>query len=100
MMRTAISPRLATSTRRKARAPVSLCKDGTRLQGDVRVLLRRQRLPLALEQRESRREPCARLGWQDHLVDVSARGRDVGVRKPLLVFGDRPRAFRIGVVGG
>ncbi len=61
------------------------------------MLLGRHRLPLALQEAEPRGQPSARLGWQDHLVEVAVLGCHVGVREALLVLRYQPRAFGVGV---
>src|SRR5215211_7161708 len=91
MIRTAISPRLATRTRRKGGA-VSLRKDASRLtapagasERDVAMLLSRIGVPLRLQHVEGGDDSRTRLRRTDNVVDIAAGGRDVRVREFVLV---------------
>src|SRR5690242_14323695 len=115
MIRTAISPRLATRTRRKGgAAPASLRKDGRAATGaadpprtvptgrserDVAMLLPGIRVPLAGQHLEGADEPWPRLGRADDVIDVAARRGDVGVRELRLVFRHQSLVLRRRVVG-
>src|SRR6478672_8567108 len=90
MMRTAISPRLATRTRRNG---LSLRKDRSGSERDVAMLLPRVGVALVGEDLEGADEPRPRLAREDHLVDVAARRCDVGVREFLLVRGHQADAL-------
>src|SRR5258706_10496791 len=91
MIRTAISPRLAISTRRNG-GP-SLRKDVVRVRAaaaserDVAMLLSWVRVALVRQQLERRDEAGSRLGRTDHRVDVAARRRCIGARElgPVLL---------------
>src|SRR5688500_17594179 len=91
MIRTAISPRLATRTRRKGRSPrdaiaasravsrpgagpASLRKDGALpdLERDVPMLLSRIGVALRGKRLEACDEPRPRLGRADDVVDIAA----------------------------
>src|ERR1035437_235313 len=115
MIRSAISPRFATRIRRNggftgasasARRPVPRrlvfaqrqCRPPGRAgapaapslprwsQRDVAVLLARIRVPLVGKHLERADESRARLGRDDHIVDVSAGGRDIwGVEAGLVL---------------
>src|SRR5262245_49728189 len=103
MIRTAISPRFATRTRRNGMpgcpppAPASLRKDAASsaaLERDVAMLLSRVRVALVGHRLERPDQARPRLGWTDDVVDISTRGGDVGVRELCLVFGNEPGVLR------
>src|SRR5688500_6540631 len=79
MIRTAISPLLAT-------------RIFIRSERDISVLLRGVLVPLGLEGGEGGDQPGAGLARTDHFVHEPARGRDVGVGEFLLELGDPFRA--------
>src|SRR5437867_10768491 len=87
--RTAISPRLATSTRRKS----------GRSEGDVAMLLRRVLVALVLQHLERADEPRAGVLGLDHLVDVAELGRLEGVGERAPVLGLQALALRLRVLG-
>src|SRR5262245_1411446 len=83
MIRTAISPRFAISTRSNGGS--SLRKDELASERDVAMLLRRIRLALARQHLEGADEAGPRLGRPDHVVDVPATRRDPGIGELGLV---------------
>src|SRR3990172_513095 len=102
MIRTAISPRLATRTRRNGGPPASsLRKDGTIAvsERDVAMLLPRVRVALVSQHLEGPDDPRPRLGRTDYVVDVAAGRGDVRVVDLLLVPGHEPSALGGRVVG-
>src|SRR5262247_1843387 len=88
MIRTAISPRFATRTRRKSGLS----------EGDVAMLLRRVLLALVLQDLERTDEFRSRLVRLDDLVDVAELGglERVGERAPVL--GDQPAPLAVGIL--
>src|SRR5437016_1124104 len=101
MIRTAISPRLATSTRRKG-GPVgsSLCKDGASSERDVAMLLSRVDVSLVAQHLEGADEPRPGFRWADDGIDVPARRRDIRIGKFSLVLGDEAATLRRRILGG
>src|SRR5262245_11953515 len=101
MMRTAISPRLATRTRAKYDSTLgsSLRTDGPGSERDVAMLLPRVRVALVGEDLERPDQPRPRLARQDDLVDVAAARRDVRVGERLLVRRHQPSPLGRAVVG-
>src|SRR5437763_16066736 len=93
MTRTAISPRLATRTRRKG-GPAA--RPGS--ERDVAMLLRRVPVALVLQHLERADEPRTRLLGRDDLVDVAELGGLEGVGERLPVVGDEPLALALGVL--
>src|SRR5262245_5253427 len=87
--RTAISPRLATRTRRKS----------GRSEGDVAMLLRRVPVALVLEHLERPDQARAGLLGLDDLVDVAELRRLVRIGEGLAVLGHQALAFGLGVRG-
>src|SRR3990172_12568897 len=80
---TAISPRLATSTRRKS----------GRSGRDVAMLLGRVPVALVLQHLEGAEEARAGVLGLDDLVDVAELGGLVGVGEGVAVVGDQPVAL-------
>src|SRR5436190_14640217 len=112
MIRTAISPRFATRTRRNggpaastsSTGPVaSLCKDGplvlaaASLEGDVPMLLSGIGVALVGQHLEGPDDPGPRLHGPDHVIDVAPAGGDIGVREARAIFLDElpPNGGRI-----
>src|SRR4051812_11242427 len=95
MIRTAISPRLAISTR--AKGGPSLRKYGS--ERDVAMLLARVRVGLVGKHLEGADESWSGLGWTDHAVHVTARGGDIRVRELALVVGHEATSFRLRICG-
>src|SRR5947207_10709271 len=108
MIRTAISPRFATSTRSKggltggrssershgrgasASTPRSrLCAKTAPSERDVAMLLPRIRVVLVGKHLEGRDQTRAGVGRHDHIVDVTPGSRDVGIRELIFVFGNQ-----------
>src|SRR5439155_7791495 len=94
MTRTAISPRLATRTRRKG-GPAA--RPGS--ERDVAMLLRRVPVALVLVHLERPDETGARVLWRDDLVDVAELGRLEGVGERLPVVADEALAFPLRLLG-
>src|SRR5689334_10208306 len=91
MMRTAISPRFATSTRRKSgRAPLS--------ERDVAMLLRRVLVALVLEHLERADDLRARVLGLDDLVDVAELRGLERVRERAAVIRDEPLPLGVDVL--
>ena len=106
MIRTAISPRLATRTRRNG--GVGGVTGAARLCAKTRAPARPQsgmlpcffrgfvsRLSASIVERAD--EPRPRLGRPDDVVDIAARRGDVRVRELRLVLRDESRPFRVRV---
>src|SRR5690242_18821502 len=89
MTRTAISPRFATSTRRKS---------GAGLEGDVAMLLRRVLLALVLQDLERADDFRSRLFRLDDLVDVAELRSLERVRERAPVVGDEALALLVGIL--
>src|SRR5436190_5636312 len=87
MTRTAISPRFATSTRRKSG-----------LEGDVAMLLRRILLALVLQDLERADDFRSRVLGLDDLVDVAELGCLEGVRERPAVVRDEAFALLVGIL--
>src|SRR5919197_1071519 len=90
MTRTAISPRLATSTRRKR----------GRSEGDVPMLLRRVALALVLQHLERPDEARPRVLGLDDLVDVAELGGLEGIREGVAIVGHEALALLLGPWSG
>src|SRR5262250_3109251 len=90
MTRTAISPRFATSTRRKSAG-------GS--ERDVAMLLRRVLVALVLQHLERADEPRTGVLRLDDLVDVAQLRRLVRVRERAAILGDEPGPGRVLVRG-
>src|SRR5512143_2507308 len=105
MIRTAISPRLATRTRRKGgeeMSPVggpSLRKDVARSERDVAMLLSGVDVTLVGQDLEGANDSRPRLGRTDDVVDVAAGRGDVRVGELRLVLGDEPAMLRLRILG-
>src|SRR5579885_2567006 len=89
MTRTAISPRLATSTRRKS----------GRSERDVPMLLRRVLVALVLQHPQRADQPRARVLGQDDRVDVAELGGLERVREGPAIVLLEPLALGGGVGG-
>src|SRR3954447_24043499 len=92
MIRTAISPRLATSTRRNGAgsATPSLRKDV--LERDVAMLLSWIRVALVGEDLEGADDPRSRFHRLDDVIDIPARRGRVGTGELGLVGGNEAGA--------
>src|SRR5438045_2292399 len=116
MIRSAISPRFATSTRSKGRLELSLRKDAIRphrarlllrappsslrqfvlySKRDVAMLFSRVRVALVGQHVEGPDDARTRLGRKDDVVHVAARSGDIGIGELGLVFGDQSLPFRL-----
>src|SRR4051794_27304343 len=95
--RTAISPRFATSTRRKIDAAEPPGVGGGESERDVAMLLRRVLLALVLEDLERADDLRSRLLRLDDLVDVAELGGLERIRERAPVLGDEaaPLAVRV-----
>src|SRR5581483_7807159 len=91
--RTAISPRFATSTRRKRRGAVP-----GRSERDVAMLLGRVLVALVLQHLERGDEARAGVLGLDDLVDVAELRRLERVREPLTVLRDQPGSLGLDVL--
>src|SRR5689334_20475128 len=102
MIRTAISPRLAMSRRRKGGPWLSLRKDESVpavSEWDVAMLLSGVRIPLGLEHGEGSDHLRSRFGRANDVVDVAARRGDIWVRELGLVFLHQATSFRGRIFG-
>src|ERR1051325_1813556 len=98
MTRTAISPRFATSTRRKSGAAEPPGAGGGESERDVAMLPGRVLLALVLQHLERADDLRSRLFRLDDLVDVAELGglERIGERAPVLR--DQPAPLAVGIL--